>query len=117
MRDGLRAKVKVSYDLSELGAAGLRQRHANDRGGATLCTEIRFDRAATEIERSCIAWALDQIDHLGARSGSGMGRIDIQHDGDPSPYADWLDETHPEELIQRLVRLADGFGTKKRGKK
>lgn len=83
--------------------------------GARLCSEIRFERAATEIERSCIAWALDRIDRLGAKSGAGLGRVDVTHDGDGRAYDDWLTE-EGHNLAGRLVSLSDGFG-KKRGKK
>ena len=58
--------------------------------GTTLVSEIRFMPESTEVERSCVAWALDRIDSLGGKSGIGLGRVEITHNGDAGPYAQWL---------------------------
>ena len=57
--------------------------------GATLVSDIRFDRSVTDLERSCAAWALDRIDALGGKGGIGMGRLEMRHDGNPQIYDAW----------------------------
>lgn len=59
--------------------------------GVELRQKIRFSAAAGRVERSAIAWALDRIDYLGGKSGSGFGEVSISHDGDAEPYQSWLD--------------------------
>ena len=58
--------------------------------GTVLESEIRFQSDTTELEMSCVAWALDRVDYLGGKSGIGLGRLELRHDGDSHAYAEWL---------------------------
>ena len=58
--------------------------------GTVLESEIRFQPETTALEMSCIAWALDRVDYLGGKSGIGLGRLKLTHDGDGSAYTEWL---------------------------
>ena len=75
--------------------------------GVTLESMVLFEPRATEIERSAAAHALGLVSTLGGRVASGMGRVGVSHDGDPSVYADWLrDRTALRRAGTMLVDLA-----------
>ena len=60
--------------------------------GTTLVSDLRFFSETTELEMSCAAWALSCIDQMGGKGGIGLGRVKLDHSGDPSLYAAWLSE-------------------------
>lgn len=95
-----------------------RDEHAPERSGVTPMPvetetivagaelECRIGTArATELEASAMAWALSRITHIGGKAGSGLGAVEVTHDGDPAPYADWRDSAHDatREVLRRLA--------------
>lgn len=72
-------------------------------------TELQFEIffcGATEIEKACVAYALNKIDSIGGKSSAGFGRVAISHDGSDSAYLKWLRNISSTELKKRLVDLA-----------
>jgi len=87
--------------------------------GVRLVGRVRFHPEATSVERAIVPWALDQIQTLGGKGGAGHGSIRIAYDGgQPSVYADWLDE-HTDQARQALIALAGVLAgvSAKKGKK
>jgi hypothetical protein len=75
--------------------------------GVVLCQVVRFLPEVTEIERSCVAWGLSQISNVGGKSASGLGAVDLEHNGDLDPYTEWLEGA--DDLRGRLVSLSERF--------
>lgn len=78
--------------------------------GTVLESLITFPLHATPEERGSIAHGLDLLRHLGGKSGSGLGVVDVVHDGDAAPYRAWLDSCG--DLRERLVGLAERLGAR-----
>jgi len=58
--------------------------------GTVLEGRITFFGEASEIEQSCIAYALDLVHQIGGKGAGGLGRVSIEHQGDPEPYRQWM---------------------------
>jgi hypothetical protein len=69
-----------------------------------LSGEFWFKRP-DELEASVLAWGLERLRILGGKSGAGLGRLDVAHDGDPKPYDEWL-ESSAEDAGAALRELA-----------
>lgn len=82
--------------------------------GAVLQSDVLFEPAATSVEQSVIAYGLDRLASLGGKAGAGLGRVEVTHDGDASPYEGWLGMV--EDLDDRLCDLADTLGVAKKKK-
>lgn len=86
--------------------------------GSVLESEILFRGDATEIERAIVPWSLARISELGGKSGSGMGRVSIEHDADPAAYESWLDSDDAVSGAKSALEdlAAQMLGGKKRAK-
>lgn len=72
--------------------------------GTILVSEQRFAPTATDLERSCVAWALSSLESLGGCGAQGFGRVSVElADGDPGEYCRWLDAA--SDLEDRLAKL------------
>ena len=60
--------------------------------GVVMESEIKFAGDTTDLERSCVGWALDRVQSMGGKDGIGMGRVSISHNGDGSLYDSWRNE-------------------------
>lgn len=78
--------------------------------GTVLEAVITFAGHATPEERGAVAHGLNLLRHLGGKSGSGLGAVDVAHDGDAAPYLAWLDSCG--DLRERLVALAERMGAR-----
>lgn len=89
--------------------------------GAVLESEIRFAPHATEVEKGCVCFGLEQLRAMGGKAGAGFGRVDldvIDGDNHASAYLEWLESCGGSEIRDRLVKLATSLGkTTKKGKK
>ena len=73
-------------------------------------------RRATDIEASALAWALEHIEAVGAKSGSGLGRVRVQVEGASGDlYAAWLGE-HRDVTRAALLALAADLGSERKPK-
>jgi hypothetical protein len=89
--------------------------------GARLVSDVRFDRAATVLERSAFACGLAMLSDLGGKGGAGLGRVEVsvlEDAADPAPYAAWLDAGIADGSIAAVLRdLAESITRKaKKGK-
>lgn len=83
--------------------------------GTVLESEITFARHAGAVEESVIAYALDMMRSVGGKSAAGLGRVDVEHDGDAAAYREWREST--TDIGDRLRALAEDLGASKRKKK
>lgn len=99
--------------------------------GAELEGRIHFEDEATELERSAIAFGLSRLRVIGGNGARGFGEVETTHDGDPGPFAEWLEtEAHkakgflldilrevlPNATRKKLKELAEGKKKPKKGK-
>ena len=85
----------------------------------TVISGARFvghTHCAPSLEASAWAYGLDRVTHLGGKSAAGFGEVRVQHDGDASEYAAWLD-ANVETLRASLLALADALAKGGKGKK
>ncbi len=87
--------------------------------GTVLESAIDFDRNATEVEKSCVAWALKRIPALGGKSSVGFGSVRIDYDGDEGPYAAWLGSVGDDarKWLDGLVDKMTGIKKEKKSAK
>jgi CRISPR/Cas system CMR subunit Cmr6 (Cas7 group RAMP superfamily) len=74
--------------------------------GTELECSVEFEWA-NEVEESCIAFALDRVKVVGGKVGSGFGAVSLSHDGNPSPYVEWLSDSGADVIRSRLLELAE----------
>ncbi len=80
--------------------------------GTVMEGRIVFLGPATEIEQSCVAYALDLVHQMGGKGAGGLGRVSIEHQGDPEPYKEWL-ASHGDSARDALIELANDMGNTK----
>lgn len=59
--------------------------------GTVLVAALRFERGTTPAESGAVAHGLNLLTAIGGKSGAGLGRVRVTHDGDAAPYLAWLD--------------------------
>lgn len=74
--------------------------------GTVLEGRFTFLGTATEIEQSCLAWGITKISQLGGKGAGGLGRVVVEHDGDPSLYEAWRHEPK-DEARETLLGLVE----------
>lgn len=84
--------------------------------GSVLESTIISRGPATPIELGVVARGLDLLSTIGAKSSAGLGRVLVEHDGDATPYGEWLGSVTATTLEALAERLA-GAGGKKRAKR
>lgn len=80
--------------------------------GTVLESDIRERGNATDIEIGAIAHGLDMLSTIGGKSGAGLGRVVVQHDGDANPYREWLDSM-PAETVMAVAEVANRLSKRK----
>ena len=73
--------------------------HETLAAGTRLCTGVVFTGEATALEQSVVAYAIDRMQYLGAKSAAGFGEVRIIHDGDGSLYETWLKKSPPKKFL------------------
>lgn len=87
--------------------------------GTVLQSRIRFEPEATLVERAAVAFALDGVASLGAKSSSGLGDVDVIHNNNASDYLRWREESAAGSAVvlrEMAAAMAGGRSKKKAGK-
>ena len=72
--------------------------------GTTLQSAITFPPEATKVEQAVVWHGISQLTHIGAKSGSGMGRCKVLNNGDGSLWTDWVQDTTNLERCQDVLQ-------------
>lgn len=59
--------------------------------GAEFSCSVSFAAWATGLDIACVFHALNGVSHLGGKSGSGFGQVELSQTFDDSAYAEWLE--------------------------
>lgn len=81
--------------------------------GTVLRSRIRFEPEATELEQSAIAFGLNGVRHVGGKGSSGLGSVEVSHNGDATAYEEWRCGRGPAEATEALLTLIASMGAKK----
>lgn len=98
---------REEHDPAKSGVTPMPVTMETVKTGAVFDSVLTFAPHASLVEQAAIAYALGLVQFLGGKAGAGLGAVAIEHDGDATPYADWLASTGQDELRTRLVALAD----------
>lgn len=89
--------------------------------GTILESRVIFADHSTAEERGCLAYGLDRLAALGAKSASGLGRVEVSHDGDPddlAAYLAWRDAATPDTIRALQIQIGcQAAPSKKKRKK
>ncbi len=85
--------ISPEIDKEAAGITPMPYTHEILYPGAVIQGGIIIDRAATEIERDCLAWILLNLNQVGGNIGKGMGLVEITASdeiGSPNRYESWI---------------------------
>jgi hypothetical protein len=72
--------------------------------GTVLFSDVTFAGHATEVEKAVIGYGLNALEWVGAKSGSGFGKVRVEHEIGQQAYVEWLANT--TDLLDRIIAVA-----------